>query len=537
MYLNKIITHLLYLLVFILPFQTRYIYKYGYLNGGVWEYGTFSIYGTQILLWLIIILFAIYKFRKKEFWQAVLSKRHFQTSWPRLIFIILFLSFNFVNIFLSINFDISYQHWFWILGSMCLGIVIISNDNTPLTPLKGGVRTNLLLMFWLSGVVQGGLAIYQFAVQKVFACKWLGMASQNPADGGVSVIAFGDERYLRAYGSFGWPNMLGSFLAVCLLIGLIIIIKNQSEPRTKMCCVSLTLGHRLRSFITHPTSLKDLFVRGEKLSLFKKTLFTLGQLVILIGLILSFSRGAWLALIVGIIVLLFILKYKAVLSSRGASSVIPTELARVEGSLRWFFKDNLCRRDSSSCEGLGMTNVADYQHENKRLYVLFKQLFYYLILTLVLIISFAPLFNARFNLDNKVESRSYSEHKQEYYQAGSVISIDWDKEMFIGIGQGTYTLSRYWQDPNLDSWVYQPAHNIYVLWLAETGIVGLLIYLFTYLFIIGYVWKYNPLFIPVLLVMLIHGAFDHWWWTLHSGIVFWWVILALGLKNKSFKQN
>src|SRR3989339_860651 len=101
--IKKILNYLILLLIFLLPLQTRYINEYGSLNGGYWEYGTFSLYGTQILLWLIVLIFGINKFFKKEFWRPIITKEHLSKSYKRLIFLLFFLLFNFINILYSID--------------------------------------------------------------------------------------------------------------------------------------------------------------------------------------------------------------------------------------------------------------------------------------------------------------------------------------------------------------------------------------------------------------------------------------------------
>jgi len=58
-FINKTIEYGLYLLVFALPIQTRWIIKAGALNGGPWEYGTYSLYATDILLLLLLLLFIV----------------------------------------------------------------------------------------------------------------------------------------------------------------------------------------------------------------------------------------------------------------------------------------------------------------------------------------------------------------------------------------------------------------------------------------------------------------------------------------------
>ena len=76
--------------------------------------------------------------------------------------------------------------------------------------------------------LQACLGIYQFFTQSSFACKWLGMASHNAQDLGVSVIeTLSGERWLRAYGGLDHPNIFGGFLcfSILILISFFIIIQ------------------------------------------------------------------------------------------------------------------------------------------------------------------------------------------------------------------------------------------------------------------------------------------------------------------------
>ena len=59
--IRKIIEYGLYLLVFLLPWQTRWIIKAGMINGGYSEYGTISLYGTDILLIILLMIKIIQK--------------------------------------------------------------------------------------------------------------------------------------------------------------------------------------------------------------------------------------------------------------------------------------------------------------------------------------------------------------------------------------------------------------------------------------------------------------------------------------------
>src|SRR3989339_1154122 len=93
MSLNKTINYLLLLFLFLLPWQSRIVYERGYLNGGYWEYGSLSLFATEILLWLIVVLFAIDKFGKKEFWKKITGKEHWKKHKNNL-FLAIFLMFG-----------------------------------------------------------------------------------------------------------------------------------------------------------------------------------------------------------------------------------------------------------------------------------------------------------------------------------------------------------------------------------------------------------------------------------------------------------
>src|SRR3989344_1796048 len=244
--LKKVLDYLLLIFLFLLPWQTRYIWHYGELNSGYWEYGTFSIYATEILLWIILVLFFVQHYLKKEFLLELKNKP------PRMFLVLLLLSLAF-SVALSNNFWVSYNFIFHLLEAMALMTVLARQEE----------KIKYQIALWAGAVGQGILAAYQFLIQHVWANKWLGMAGQEGYNLGPSVIEFADQRLLRAYGSFGSPNSLGIYLAVLFVLGLVLYLKTET-PRIKI-------------------------------------LISVGQLFILSGLLVSFSRGAWLAAIVGIL--------------------------------------------------------------------------------------------------------------------------------------------------------------------------------------------------------------------------------------------
>ncbi|MBP9747875.1 O-antigen ligase family protein [Patescibacteria group bacterium] len=114
---------------------------------------------------------------------------------------------------------------------------------------------------WVLGslALSACVGLLQVAMQYIPPITLLGMAEQIPATSGVSVIETGVERWLRAYGPFPHPNIFGGWMAV----GLILAVRRWMDGSRAWWLSAFTV------------------------------LFTLA----LYG---SFSRSAWLAVLVGL---------------------------------------------------------------------------------------------------------------------------------------------------------------------------------------------------------------------------------------------
>ncbi|MFA5187802.1 MAG: O-antigen ligase family protein [Patescibacteria group bacterium] len=227
----KTIEYLFYLFIFSLPWQTRWIWHYGSLNGGQSEYLTFSLYATEILLWLILFLTIIYKIKIKDEEAGILN-------YKILDFYILFGLLVIVS-GLSIIWAQDKQVAFYYLIKMLEGLaLLIFIINFKLSFKKVG------LAIVASGFVQGVLAISQFVSQKVWVSKWLGMAEQLTQTLGTSVVEANGTRWLRAYGSFAHPNILAGCLVVsCLfLVVLLILSKHKWEKVFLWICWPIILA-------------------------------------------------------------------------------------------------------------------------------------------------------------------------------------------------------------------------------------------------------------------------------------------------------
>ena len=97
----RLINFLVYLTVFLLPWQTRWIFGQEFLQGDFFEYGVLSIFATEILVVLV----------------AVLRPRivsHPKFDWP-LIFGGLFLLISLVSVLLAANPTLAVMAWLHVL--------------------------------------------------------------------------------------------------------------------------------------------------------------------------------------------------------------------------------------------------------------------------------------------------------------------------------------------------------------------------------------------------------------------------------------
>ncbi len=107
------------------------------------------------------------------------------------------------------------------------------------------------------------------------------------------------------------------------------------------------------------------------------------------------------------------------------------------------------------------------------------------------------------------------------------LNINW-----LGIGIGNFVSWFMETRPYLNPYLYQPAHNIYLLIYAELGIFGLFSFLaFLVALLISNFQLRKSTLIPyslfLILCMLFIGLFDHFPWTIQQGRLLFWGVLGL----------
>lgn len=101
------------------------------------------------------------------------------------------------------------------------------------------VKVSQTLNFFLLGLIAPAiLGIWQFFSQSTFANKYLGLAYHSASILGDSIVETGTGRYLRAYGSFDHPNILGGMMALALLLILYLSLKKEISQKARLFLLS-----------------------------------------------------------------------------------------------------------------------------------------------------------------------------------------------------------------------------------------------------------------------------------------------------------
>jgi putative inorganic carbon (hco3(-)) transporter len=238
----------------------------------------------------------------------------------------------------------------------------------------------------------------------------------------------------------------------------------------------------LGSFLTAAlVMLCAIFVRQQKKQLW---IFSF-SVIVLFGLVISFSRSAWLGLIIGI------------------------------GWLAW---DVVYRKGEAT--------------EKK----LFRKILFVLgVAGIIFTFLLKDVVFPRF--DSAVIEREQSVSERETTWREAILLIR--EHPFAGVGAGNYTTALIQKYPNTPVYVIQPAHNVFLLMGAELGLIGLILFISLMYKIFAKIFSgdakvhvSSALFLAAF-ITLAPGLFvDHFLWSSHFGLLFFFLLAGL-LMNRS----
>ncbi len=424
--LQTITKYSFYIFVFLLPWQIKYI-----LSPAASNYTELSIYLSQIFLVITVLAYLIYRIRKSNYCEKV----------PFLWLMISgFSLFVFTSFFLAIDKNLAYFRFIIYLFSLGL-FYLLRQENRPEAYENTLISKDKTIVVFLSSIFfQAILAIYQFLSQSAFAFKYLGLAEHRPDVLGTSVIETASGRWLRAYGGFDHPNILGGVLALSLILALFVLVRKKI----------ITSKYEI---------IQSLFLFGFYFTAF-------------LALIFSFSRSAWLAYFISLLVLLIVFLIKKNISAFKRSLII----------------------------------------------ALFT-----VILSIVIYIPFSELFQTRFQADSRLEEKSLNERSEQIVECGEILDDNW----LFGVGLGNYTneLKNRDQIKKAD-WNYQPVHNTFLLIFSELGLFSL-IFFFAIIVALAKDKRKSLYFWPIIISLFIIMFFDHWLLSLPFGMTLMLFILGL----------
>lgn len=421
MFRDRLANLLVLLTIFSLPWQTRWIFRDLQMGGESWEYGRLSVYGVEIAIVLAVLL-------RGKLRIAPALGRFVKPA-------IFFLGVLLISASFSQNI------------TLALGATQHAVAAAALFALLADERTRLRHAAWafvLGLVVPCGLAWYQVVAGTSPSASWLGLAAHDAATLGASVVETSTGRVLRGYGTLPHPNVFGGYLAVGLFL-----------------CAWL--------------------IRGAKRTRGTMLLMAAPVVVLASTLVITFSRGAWLAVAAGFTVLAALM---------------------------------LANRKSPPRHAIPLATLG-----------LFAVL-------ATLVVFHAPAFT-RFQPAVRLEAKSISDRAGELPVWDDVVRLN----PVTGVGAGNYTLALATLFPGNPIWSYQPIHNAYLLFLAETGLLGL-IALFraaraTARSFRPWIPTGNALFaVSMLSAVAILGFFDHYLWSLWPGMVLAAFSLGFALRSR-----
>ncbi len=384
-------------------------------------------------------------------------------------------------------------------------IIAISNLRPPLW----AVVAPLALLLVIEGTLSLAQAWAQSTLLSPFLLNWNHNATATSANSSVVQLPSG-ARWLRAYGTFPHPNILGGFL--CLAIPVVVGACPRLNRRSAAAWLLLAASG-------------------------------LG----LLALLLSFSRAAWLGIFVALLWAGFLLWQKASANKFAAKGLRPPALASAghrhsrsrwslarrcvppedpQRRLRWSARRVSKGQESAEPSSWLQALSGDFNRRNLRLAflaVLGIGLLAGLVTTL------GPELQSRLLLNpTPLEQRSLSE-RDILLEASAII---FSQHPWLGVGAGNMPLAELSYPPTRS--IGESTHNVPVVAAVETGIFGLLLWLIPPIGALWAAWRRRAVLSAAglaasaaLLALLTAAQLDHYFWTEPTGSLIWWLGVTL----------
>jgi len=345
-----------------------------------------------------------------------------------------------VSFFWATDQTLAFYHYILFLAAV--GLFYLLREGIANSDYEEGIidKTKTIFILFGSSFFQAILAVYQFLTQTTPVSKYLGLAEHQASAVGTSVVEAASGRWLRAYGGMDHPNVFGGVIAIALVVAAYLLAKKKILSSRREIAESIFL------FVFY--------------------------FVALFALFFTFSRSAWLAFILGSLVLfgLFIIQKDRWVTGRFLALV-----------------------------------------------------FFSLVMLFIAAAPYRDLCETRISGESRLEKKSLSDRGRYLYESRDIIKNNW----LTGVGIGNYPSTLEHRDIEKKSiWEYQPVHNVFLLLWAESGIFALVFFV-SFLFCLVKKDRRTVWAGAILTALLVLMFLDHWLISLPFGIIF--LFLALGL--------
>jgi ADP-ribose pyrophosphatase YjhB (NUDIX family) len=193
-------------LLYLLPWQARFIFTQGTLAGAPSEPRTVSLYAIEVAIWamLAIRMAAILIEKDRVRRSRCYSLKSVGSILIALSALLIAAAFSAVVSVDKLSTLLLAQHLFD--GLAVLFIVMTA-------PSAKEARA----AFVIGAIVQSLIAFVQVVFQRIYPSPWFGVAAHFPEVPGTSVVEADGIRFLRAYGTLPHPNILGGMLAIAII--------------------------------------------------------------------------------------------------------------------------------------------------------------------------------------------------------------------------------------------------------------------------------------------------------------------------------
>jgi hypothetical protein len=397
--------------------------------------------------------------------------------------------------------------------------------------LRGGTSENssrwnsIFSIIIILSLFQSAIGILQFLSQKSLGLFWLGESHISPNLPSVAKTLFNGHILIRSYGLFPHPNIFGGFLLLSII--LCMIYKNSNHrplllsQKIKFKGFNIILGRRNLDFL--------IFIQS-------------------LALLLTFSKSAIIGLAVAMLYI-----YASRLS--GKTKLLKTCNVDSKCSMPAPLLSDVPRGTSESFTGWNNQNLYGVEHltsllsRTDRLNLPHSRNFRIIILTVLIAIMAIHLSWSNFNI---LVFKSLNE--RILYLDVSRGTILANPVLGVGVGQFVATMAKY--APKLETWQFQPVHNVFLLIWSELGIVGLGLFCYWIYKIFSLILNNRGMidvdkailhnksyylsndrllryFKAILLGFLFIMLFDHYFWDIQQGSIMFWMILGFiaGIKR------